>query len=66
MPGVQAGAPPSPQLFFETVTAFHKTEALLKPGGREVMLAATPAGDAYTFSEHQRMLRIAGYSSVEN
>ena len=28
MPGVQAGAPPSPQLFFETVTAFHKTEAL--------------------------------------
>jgi len=28
MPGTQAGAPPSPQLFFETVTAFHKTEAL--------------------------------------
>ena len=28
MPGVQTGAPPSPQLFFETVTAFHKTEAL--------------------------------------
>jgi ubiquinone/menaquinone biosynthesis C-methylase UbiE len=28
MPGVQAGPPPSPQLFFETVTAFHKTEAL--------------------------------------
>ena len=28
MPGAQAGAPPSPQLFFETVTAFHKTEAL--------------------------------------
>ena len=28
MPEVQAGAPPSPQLFFETVTAFHKTEAL--------------------------------------
>jgi ubiquinone/menaquinone biosynthesis C-methylase UbiE len=30
------------------------------------MLAATPAGDAYTFSEHQSMLRNAGYSSVEN
>jgi ubiquinone/menaquinone biosynthesis C-methylase UbiE len=28
MPGTQTGAPPSPQLFFETVTAFHKTEAL--------------------------------------
>jgi SAM-dependent methyltransferase len=28
MPGTQAGAPPSPQLFFETVTAFHQTEAL--------------------------------------
>jgi hypothetical protein len=28
MPGPQAGAPPSPQLFFETVTAFHNTEAL--------------------------------------
>ena len=28
MPGDQAGAPPSPQLFFETVTAFHQTEAL--------------------------------------
>jgi ubiquinone/menaquinone biosynthesis C-methylase UbiE len=28
MPGVHAGPPPSPQLFFETVTAFHKTEAL--------------------------------------
>jgi ubiquinone/menaquinone biosynthesis C-methylase UbiE len=28
MPETQAGAPPSPQLFFETVTAFHKTEAL--------------------------------------
>lgn len=28
MPENQAGAPPSPQLFFETVTAFHQTEAL--------------------------------------
>ena len=28
MPEKQAGAPPSPQLFFETVTAFHQTEAL--------------------------------------
>ena len=28
MPEAQVGAPPSPQLFFETVTAFHKTEAL--------------------------------------
>ena len=28
MPEKQVGAPPSPQLFFETVTAFHKTEAL--------------------------------------
>ena len=65
-----------------------KVNAALKPGGRAVilefvpnedrvsppvpaqfsltMLAATPAGDAYTFSEHQRMLRNAGYSSVEN
>ena len=65
-----------------------KVRAALKPGGRAVilefvpnedrvsppvpaqfsltMLAATPAGDAYTFSEHQRMLRNAGYSSVEN
>ena len=31
-----------------------------------IMLAETPAGDAYTFSELQRMLRQAGYSSVEN
>jgi hypothetical protein len=30
------------------------------------MLAGTPGGDAYTFAEHQRMLRNAGYSSVEN
>jgi ubiquinone/menaquinone biosynthesis C-methylase UbiE len=30
------------------------------------MLAGTPAGDAYTFAEHQRMLRNTGYSSVEN
>jgi ubiquinone/menaquinone biosynthesis C-methylase UbiE len=30
------------------------------------MLAGTPGGDAYTFTEHQRMLRNAGYSSVEN
>ncbi len=65
-----------------------KVRAALKPGGRAVilefvpnedrvsppvaaqfsltMLASTPAGDAYTFSEHQRMLRNAGYSSVEN
>ena len=65
-----------------------KVRVALKPGGRAVilefvpnedrvsppipaqfsltMLAATPAGDAYTFSEHQRMLRNAGYSSVEN
>lgn len=65
-----------------------KVHAALKPGGRAVilefvpnedrvsppvpaqfsltMLAATPAGDAYTFAEHQRMLRNAGYSSVEN
>ena len=65
-----------------------KVRAALKPGGRAVilefvpnedrvsppvpaqfsltMLAATPAGDAYTFSEHERMLRNAGYSSVEN
>ena len=28
MPGTQVGAPPSPQLFFETVTAFQQTEAL--------------------------------------
>src|SRR4029077_16897127 len=28
MPAAQVSAPPSPQLFFETVTAFHKTEAL--------------------------------------
>jgi SAM-dependent methyltransferase len=28
MPEAQAGAPPSPQLFFETVTAFHETAAL--------------------------------------
>lgn len=65
-----------------------KVRVALKPGGRAVilefvpnedrvsppipaqfsltMLAATPAGDAYTFSEHERMLRNAGYSSVEN
>ena len=30
------------------------------------MLAGTPGGDAYTFAEHERMLRNAGYSSVEN
>jgi hypothetical protein len=30
------------------------------------MLAATPAGDAYTFSDHQRMLRNTGYSFVFN
>ncbi len=30
------------------------------------MLAGTPAGDAYTFAEHQRMLRNTGYSSIEN
>jgi ubiquinone/menaquinone biosynthesis C-methylase UbiE len=30
------------------------------------MLAGTPGGDAYTFAEHQRMLRNTGYSSVEN
>lgn len=30
------------------------------------MLAGTPGGDAYTFAEHQRMLRNAGYSSVDN
>jgi ubiquinone/menaquinone biosynthesis C-methylase UbiE len=30
------------------------------------MLAGTPGGDAYTFTEHQRMLRNVGYSSVEN
>ncbi len=30
------------------------------------MLAGTPAGDAYTFAEHQRMLRNAGYGSAEN
>ncbi len=28
MPEAQVSAPPSPQLFFETVTAFHKTEGL--------------------------------------
>ncbi len=28
MPEAQAGAPPSPQLFFETVNAFHQTAAL--------------------------------------
>jgi 2-polyprenyl-3-methyl-5-hydroxy-6-metoxy-1,4-benzoquinol methylase len=28
------------------------------------MLAGTPAGDAYTFAEHQRMLGNAGYGSV--
>jgi ubiquinone/menaquinone biosynthesis C-methylase UbiE len=65
-----------------------KVHAALKPGGRAVslefvpnedrvspaiparfsltMLAGTPGGDAYTFAEHQRMLRNAGYSSVEN
>lgn len=65
-----------------------KVRVALKPGGRAVilefvpnedrvsppipaqfsltMLTATPAGDAYTFSEHERMLRNAGYSSVEN
>ena len=30
------------------------------------MLAGTPGGDAYTFAEHQRMLRNAGYSSVDH
>jgi ubiquinone/menaquinone biosynthesis C-methylase UbiE len=30
------------------------------------MLAGTPAGDAYTFSELQSMLRNAGYTSIEN
>jgi ubiquinone/menaquinone biosynthesis C-methylase UbiE len=30
------------------------------------MLAGTPAGDAYTFAEHQRMLRNTGYGSIEN
>jgi ubiquinone/menaquinone biosynthesis C-methylase UbiE len=30
------------------------------------MLAGTPAGDAYTFAEHQRMLRNTGYRSIEN
>ena len=29
------------------------------------MLAGTPGGDAYTFAEHQRFLRNAGYSSAE-
>jgi len=28
MSRAQVGPPPSPQLFFETVNAFHKTEAL--------------------------------------
>jgi ubiquinone/menaquinone biosynthesis C-methylase UbiE len=30
-----------------------------------IMLAATPEGDAYTFSEYQRMFRDAGFSSNE-
>jgi ubiquinone/menaquinone biosynthesis C-methylase UbiE len=30
-----------------------------------VMLATTPAGDAYTFSEYQRMFRNAGFGSSE-
>jgi 2-polyprenyl-3-methyl-5-hydroxy-6-metoxy-1,4-benzoquinol methylase len=30
-----------------------------------IMLATTPAGDAYTFREYQQMLRNAGFSSSE-
>jgi hypothetical protein len=30
-----------------------------------VMLAATPAGDAYTFSEHQAMLKEADFVGAE-
>ena len=29
------------------------------------MLTGTPAGDVHTFTEYQRMLRNAGYSSTE-
>jgi ubiquinone/menaquinone biosynthesis C-methylase UbiE len=65
-----------------------KVHAVLKPGGRAVilefvpnedrvsppvpahfsltMLAGTPGGDAYTFAEHERMLRNSGYSSIDN
>ena len=32
----------------------------------QIMLAMTPAGDAYTLSELQRMLRNAGFSSPEH
>lgn len=30
-----------------------------------MMLAGTPAGDAYTFSEYDRMFRSAGFSRNE-
>jgi hypothetical protein len=30
-----------------------------------MMLGMTPAGDAYTFAEYQRMFRNAGFSSNE-
>jgi 2-polyprenyl-3-methyl-5-hydroxy-6-metoxy-1,4-benzoquinol methylase len=30
-----------------------------------IMLATTPSGDAYTFSEYQNMFRNAGFSSIE-
>jgi hypothetical protein len=30
-----------------------------------IMLATTPSGDAYTFSEYQKMFRNAGFSSIE-
>jgi hypothetical protein len=30
------------------------------------MLASAPGGDAYTFAEHQPMLRHTGYSPIEN
>jgi len=29
-----------------------------------VMLATTPAGDAYTFAEYEKMLRAAGFSQA--
>jgi 2-polyprenyl-3-methyl-5-hydroxy-6-metoxy-1,4-benzoquinol methylase len=51
------------------VMAFIPNEDRVTPpmaaGFSLVMLATTPSGDAYTFSEYQKMFRNAGFSAVE-
>ena len=63
MPEVQAGTPPSPQLFFETVNAFHKTEALKAAIQLEIFTAIgegnqTAAGIARRCQAAERGTRI--------